>query len=585
MMPLGINPGRRTLAVLAGGVLLLVTLVTYLPAVDGQFLWDDDMHVTAPELRSLSGLWRIWTDLRVTEQYYPLTHSAFWLEYRLWGVNPVGYHVVNVVLHVMGALLLCGILTCLAIPGAWLGAAIFALHPTHVESVAWITEFKNTLSGVFYLGALLTYLSFDPPGSPLLAKGRKRVVTEARDWRLYGVALGLFVCALLSKTATVSLPAAILLIHWWKASRLGWRRHVLPLLPFFVLGVTLGLVTAWVERYHVGAEGEEFAFTWVDRGLIAGRALWFYVGKLLWPADLIFIYPRWNIDRSAWWQYMYPAAALAVLVALVALRGRLGRGPLVAALFFGGTLAPALGFFFDIYAFRYSFVADHFQYLASLGLITLAAALIATGLTRLGMPLRAAGQALCGALLLALATLSWHQAHLYKEPEILYRDIIARNPGSAMAYANLACHYWQQGRNAEAFELIRTLIALRPDYAPAYAQLGGFYDKQGRLADALAAYRAALSVNPRFLDVYNELGRFYRKQGLLAEAIATYQAAITIKPDFATAYNNLGTVYHAQGKYPEAIAAWEHAVRLDPNSMAGRAAHANIENVRAQRAR
>jgi tetratricopeptide (TPR) repeat protein len=563
MMPLGPSLGTRTRARLAGGLLLLVTLVTYLPALDGQFLWDDDFHVTAPALRSLTGLWRIWTDPRATQQYYPLTHSAFWLAYQLWGVHPVGYHLVNVGLHGLGALLLWRILARLAVPGAWLGAALFALHPVHVESVAWITELKNTLSGVFYLGALLVYLSFDPPGAPAPVPGGKRGAEDARDWWRYSVALGLFVCACLSKTVTVSLPAAILLIHWWKAGRLGWRRHVVPLVPFFVIGATLGLGTAWVERHLVGAEGEDFAFTWVDRGLIAGRALWFYVGKLLWPANLIFNYPRWSIDRSAWWQYVYPAAALAVLGALGALRGRLGRGPLVAALFFGGTLVPALGFF-NIYWFLYSFVADHFQYLASLSLITLAAALIAAGLARLGVWQRPAGHAVCAALLLVLATLSWQQAHLYTDLETLYRDIIARNPGGNLAYVNLARRYWQQGRNAEAIEMLRTLIALRPDYAPAYSMLGAIYASQGRFADAIAAYRAALALKPGFAEAHYHLGLAHAAQGRHAEAIAEYQAALALKPTLVEVSQSLAATYADLGQYPEAIATLKAALAIMP---------------------
>jgi protein O-mannosyl-transferase len=563
-MLLGTSLGTLARALIAGGLLFLVTLVTYLPALDGQFIWDDDAHVTTPSLRSLTGFWRIWTDPRATQQYYPLSHSAFWLEYQLWGVNPVGYHLVNVVLHVLGALLLWRILERLAVPGAWLGAAIFALHPVNVESVAWITELKNTLSGAFYLGALLAYLSFDPPGAPAPVRGGKRAVKDARDWRLYGAALLLFVCALLSKTVTASLPAAILLIIWWKAGRLSWRRHAVPLVPFFVIGATLGLTTAWLERYLLGAEGEDFAFTWVDRGLIAGRALWFYVGKLLWPANLIFNYPRWSIDRSAWWQYLYPAAALAVLVALGALRGRLGRGPLVAALFFGGTLVPALGFF-NIYPFRYSFVADHFQYLASLGLITLAAALIVAGLARLGVWQRPAGHAVCAALLLALATLSWQQAHLYTDLETLYRDIIARNPGGSLAYVNLAGLYWQQGRSAEAIEMIHRLIAIRPDYAPAYTKLGIVYASQGRFADAISAYRSALAFKPGLADAHYHLGLAHAAQGRHGEAIAEYQAALAAEPHFVRAHYWLGLAHAAQGRHGEAIAEYQTALTLKPD--------------------
>ena len=583
-MRLWTSQGPLTRALIAGALLLLVTLVAYFPALDGRFLWDDDAHVTAPALRSLGGLGRIWTDPRATQQYYPLTHSVFWLEYRLWGAHPVGYHVVNVVLHVAGALLLCAILTRLAVPGAWLAAALFALHPVHVESVAWITELKNTLSGVCYLGALLAYLAWAPPGAPGPAPGRTRASPAARDGRLYGLALALFVGALLSKTVTASLPAAILLIVWWKEGRLAWRRHVRPLLPFFLVGATLGLTTAWIERHVIGAEGDDFVFTWLDRGLIAGRALWFYVGTLLWPAQLLFNYPRWHIDRSVWWQYLYPAAALGTLGALGALRGRLGRGPLVAALFFAGTLAPALGFF-NIYPFLYSFVADHFEYLASLGLITLAAALLAAGLGRLGGWQRPAGHAVCAALLLALATVSWQQAHHYTDPETLYRDIIARNPAGSLAYVNLAGLYAQLGRGAEAIELIRALIALRPDYAPAYSKLGAVYASQGRLAEAIAAYRSALALKPAYPNVYNNLGLLYRQQGLLAEAIAAYRAAITLMPNHGPAYNNLGAAYHAEGRYAEAIAACQRAVDLDANSLAGRVAQANIEKVRAHLAR
>src|SRR5574342_538509 len=562
-MSLGTRLGPRTRAWLAGGGLLLVTVVTYFPALDGGFLWDDDAHVTGPALRSLTGLGRIWTDPRATQQYYPLTHSAFWLAYQLWGANPVGYHLVNVGLHGVGAVLVWRILRRLAVPGAWLGGALFALHPVQVESVAWITELKNTLSGVCYLGALLVYLAFDPPGARGPGGGGARGGTADRPWGRHGLALGLFVCALLSKTVTASLPAALLLIYWWKEGRIDWRRHGVPLVPFFVLGGALGLGTAWVELHVIGAEGEEFAFTWVDRGLIAGRALWFYAGKLLWPAPLLFNYPRWHIDRAAWGPYGYPAAALAVLGALWGLRGRLGRGPLVAALFFGGTLAPALGFF-NIYPFLYSFVADHFQYLASLGLLTLAAALLATGLARLGLWQRPAGHAVCAALLLALAALSWQQAHLYKDLETLYRDTIARNPGGSLAYVNLAGLYWQQGRHADGIELIRTLIALRPDYAPAYSKLGGFYASQGRFAEALAAYRTALALKPGFAEAHYHLGLAHAAQGRPAEAIAEFQAALAAEPLFVDAHSALGRAHAAQGRPAEAIAEFQAALALKP---------------------
>ena len=343
---------------------MIVVFLAYQPAWQGGLIWDDDAHVTKPELRSWHGLYRIWFDLGATQQYYPLLHSVFWIEHKLWGDAPLGYHLVNILLHAMAALMVAAVLRRLEVPGAYLAAAIFALHPVQVESVAWITELKNTLSAVFYLSAAMLYLRFD----------------QERKKPFYAGALVLFVLGLLSKTVTATLPAALLVIFWWKRGKLSWRRDVLPLVPFFVLGAAAGLFTAWVERKLIGAEGAAFDLTFIDRFLIAGRVIWFYLGKLFWPANLIFIYPRWNIDQAVWWQYLFPAAALLLAAALWVLRRR-WRGPLAGLLFFVGTLFPVLGFF-NVFPFIYSFVADHFQYLASLGVIALVSAGIALLLKR-----------------------------------------------------------------------------------------------------------------------------------------------------------------------------------------------------------
>jgi tetratricopeptide (TPR) repeat protein len=549
---------------LVGGLLLLAALVAYAPALSGGFIWDDDAHVTAPALRSTAGLWRIWIDPHATQQYYPLAHSVFWLEHRLWGADPIGYHVVNVVLHVAGAFLAWLTLDRLAVPGALFAAAVFALHPVHVESVAWVTELKNTLSGVFYLSALAVYLRFDPVGVVPLTSGQKERREPARRWSLYGIALALYVCALLTKTVTASLPAAIVLIAWWKEGRVDWRRRAVPLIPFFAIGIALGATTAWVERHLLGAEGEAFAFTAMDRMLIAGRALWFYAGKLLWPANLIFVYPRWRVDPAIWWQYLFPAAALALVIALVALRRQIGRGPLAAVLFFGGTLVPALGFF-NVYPFVYSFVADHFQYLASLGLIALGAALIATALARLGIWGRPAGHAVCGLLLLVLAGLTWRQAHIYANVEILYRDIMARNPTAGMPYLNLATLYAQQGRHGQAIELLHTLIAIRPDYASAYSNLGIVYAGLGRYPEAIAEYRRAIALNPASHNAHYNLGLAHAAQGRPGDAVAEYRAALAIRPEFAEAHYELALAEAVQGRSATAIAEYQAALAIEPN--------------------
>jgi hypothetical protein len=337
-------------------LLVIVTLLAYLPVWNGTPLWDDDAHLTKPELRSLQGLGRIWTQPGATQQYYPLVHTLFWVEHQLWDGWPVGYHLLSILLHCASALLLVRIMRQLQIPGAWLAAAIFALHPVQAESVAWISELKNTLSGMFYFGSVLAYLKFD----------------RTRTRGSYAGALALFLFGLMSKTVIATLPLAILIIFWWKRGKLSWKRDVWPLIPFFLLGTAAGVFTAWIERSLVGAQGADFNYTIIERFLIAGRVIWFYLGKLIWPLDLIFVYPQWSISQTVWWQYLYPAAALLLLIVLIQLSPRC-RPPLAGMLFFIVTLFPVLGFL-NVYPFRYSLVADHFQYLASLGIITLVAA-------------------------------------------------------------------------------------------------------------------------------------------------------------------------------------------------------------------
>ena len=335
----------------AAALLFGSVLLAYLPALHGGLIIDDSGHITSARMQSLHGLWRIWFELGATTQYYPVLHSAFWIEHRLWGDAVLGYHLTNALLHAAAALLVVALVRRLSLPGAWLAGFLFALHPVCVETVAWISEQKNTLSAVFYLGAALLYLDFD----------------RTRRKSRYGLALGLFALALMSKSVTATLPVALLVILWWRRGRLEWKRDWLPLIPWLALGASGGLFTAWVERRYIGAEGADFALTAVERCLVAGRALWFYAWKMVLPANLTFIYPRWRVDAAAWWQYLFPLAALAAAAGLW-LAARRRRGPLAAFLFFAVTLLPALGFL-NVYPFLYSFVADHYQYLASLGII------------------------------------------------------------------------------------------------------------------------------------------------------------------------------------------------------------------------
>ncbi len=545
--------GRRDW--LFGAGLLVAVVLVYQPAWNGGFLWDDAAHLTRPELRSWAGLWRIWFDPGATQQHYPLVHSAFWVQHRLWGESPAGYHLVNIVLHAAVALLAALTLRRLSVPGAWLAAAIFALHPVHVESVAWISELKNTLSGALYLGAALAWLRFE----------------EKRETGPYALALALFVLALCSKTVTATLPAALLLVGWWRRGRLSWREDVRPLVPFFVLGAAAGLFTVWVERRLVGAEGALFELTVLERALIAGRATWFYLGKLVWPANLTFIYPRWNVDRAVWWQYLYPAAALLVLASLWAVRKR-WRGPLSGALFFVGTLVPALGFV-NVYPFLFSFVADHFQYLASLGAIALAAA-FATRLLELRRPWhRLAGQALCIAGVAALAVLTWKQAHLYADAETFYRATIRGNPGCWMAYNNLAGALIARGQTGEARGLIERALELKPDYPEAHNNLGLVLAAEGRTGEAIAHYRAALQLDPAYAEAHNNLGFALAGRGEIDEAIAQYRKALENGLDAAGVHYNLAMALLARGQFRAAAAHLERTLELQPEHLQ---AHNNL---------
>ncbi len=435
-----------------------MVLASYAWTLQADFIWDDDAYVTKnATLESLDGLRRIWFEIGAVPQYYPLVHTSFWIERHLWGLDPLGYHAVNILLHAAGALLVWRLLLRLEVPGAWLGAALFAVHPVEVESVAWITERKNVLSLPLALLSMLTYLRFAPVNET--SEGDAAAASAGRGTR-YTLALLLFTAAALSKTVVVTLPAVLLVILWWKRGRVTIR-DIAPLTPFFAIGLIFGLVTVWMEKHFVGAVGEEWSLTPFERVLLAGRVPWFYAAKLVWPYPLAFFYPRFAIDEHVWWQYLFPLAALLVVGALWFARKRLGRGPLAAVLIFVGVLTPALGFF-DVYPFRFSFVADHFQYHAGIALLALAAAALAPALARLDRQRHGAQALGVTLLLLVLGVLTFCQTFVYYDLETLYADTIVKNPTSWTAYANLSMHYITVGRKTEAYALAERAVELAP---------------------------------------------------------------------------------------------------------------------------
>lgn len=520
-----------------------VAALAYVPAFSGGFLWDDSGHVTRPDLRSWGGLLRIWEPGQ-TQQYYPLLHSAFWIEQRLWGDDPLGYHVINVLLHAASACLFGFVLRRLLIPGAWFAALLFALHPVGVESVAWIAEQKNTLSTVLYLAAALAYLRFD------LERDRSR----------YAVTTVLFVLALLTKSVTATLPAALLVVFWWQRGRLTWRSDVVPLLPWFAVGAASGLFTAWFERSLIGAQGEDFALSWIERGLLAGRVIWFYLGKIFWPDELLFIYPRWNIDATQAWQFVFPLGVLGLLAGLLWWQRR-QRGPLAALLLFAGTLFPVLGFV-NVYPFVYSFVADHFQYLASLAVF----ALIAAGAMR-AFPLLpgAVGGILAGLLLAGLGALTWSQCGMYRDESTLYRATLAGNPACWMAHNNLALILAGQGRLEVANQHLEQALALRPGFAQAENNLGDNLNRLGRPREAIPHLERALQLQPAYAQAHYNLGVVLMALNRSTEGIAHFEAALRSNPEFSIAHRGLGRALATTGRAAESLPHFEQAVELEPD--------------------
>jgi len=543
-----------------GGLLLAVaTVLVYQQAWHAGYIWDDDVYVTENKLLTApDGLRRIWFSLDSPSQYFPLVYTTFRLEHALWGLHPAGYHWVNILLHAANALLVWRLLGLLRVPGAWLAAAIFALHPVHVESVAWITERKNVLMGLFFLLALQAWVKF--------------VETANKPkWKSYSFALVFYALALLSKTTACTLPAAMLLILWLKDLRIDWRR-LGQIAPFVALGIAMGLVTVWWERYHQGTQGELFQMGLLERFLVASRALWFYAGKLLWPINLVFSYPRWTISPGNPLDYVWLLATAAAAALIYFARNRLGRGPEVAALFFAATLSPLLGFIM-LYTFRYSFVADHYQYLASIGPLALVAAGITRSFDLLEERKRSLKGVFSGALLGTLGLLTWKQCAMYADSPTLWWATLSKNPKSWMAHNNIAIDFARKGRVEEAVTHFNKAFDLNPGHGDAHYNLANALRHLGRVDEALTHYQKALEIDPRNALAHYNLATMFAQSGRVDEALAHYGKALEINPRNAQAHYNLANSLLRLGRVDEAIAHYNKALETDPNDVA---AHNNL---------
>src|SRR6266403_604936 len=505
-------------------VLLVANLLVYQPAWNGKPIWDDEIHITTPELRSSHGLTRIWTDPGAAPQYYPLLHTIFWVEYKLWVGWPLPYHLVTILLHATLALLLFQILRRLNVPGAWLGAAIFALHPVHVESVAWLSEVKNTLSGALAATATLAYLKYD----------------KDRQLTAYVLAFALFVAGLMTKTAIVTLPIVLLIVFWWKRGKLAWERDFKLLVPFFGVAIVAGIVTVWVEQKFCVEHGETFDFSLVDRLLIAGRLFWFYLGKLFWPTDLTIIYPRWQISESVWWQFLFPVLGFFNLSYFMS--------------------CPPPGHQFAI------FRAGHFQYLADTAVITLIACGAGWFWARMQTrhhPLFSIGVV---AVLGLLASLTWAQSRNYRDTESCFRDVISKNLNSATAHNNLGNALLRKGSTDEAIAHFEKTLEIEPNYQFGQYNLGASLVQKGDVAAAIPHLKSALAANPNHFKAYYSLATAVTQRGQTDQAIEYYERALKLKPDFPDAHTNLANLLLEKGESEAALAHYRKAVELQPNN-------------------
>ncbi len=541
--------------------LVLAIVAAYAVSLRGNFLWDDDLHITAnPTIIGPLGLKEIWTSARAN--YFPLVLTNFWVQHALWDLNPLGYRIVTLAFHAAAALLLWRVLLQLRVPGAWLGAALWALHPVQVESVAWICELKNTQSAVFFLAAIACYIRWLPSGE---GSGRERVdvppLVSARGHLFYYATLAFAVCAILSKPSTVMLPIALGLCGWWMRGRLEWR-DALRLAPFFALSAIAAGWTIWEQKFHSGAIGPEWSQTLPERFAIAGRAVWFYLGKLIWPEPLIFIYPRWELGGAGVFAYIGIIAA-ACGGGYLLWRSRDGRlRPLLfASAYFVALLFPVLGFF-SVYFFRYSFVGDHFQYLASMAPLALAGAAIA----RVFSP--RIGSLAGAALLVALGLATARQSRIYLNNEALWRNTVAENPNAIMAWLNLADTLAQAERHDEAIATFRHALTLQPDDPYGWNDLGCELTLVGRPAEGVAHLERSLALKPDHPETLNNLGRALAALGRSDDAIAHYRRALQLDPAYTSALNNLGAELAETGRPAEALEVFETARRLKANNVA-----------------
>lgn len=547
-------PAPRMPVVAAIVSIVVATSVAYLPSLTGGFIFDDgyaltnNLNVKAPD-----GLFRIWNIIGSRDPW-PVTDTSFWLEWRLWGMHPTGYRVTNLILHIVAALLIWRILLRVSIPGAWLAALLFAVHPVNVESVAWIAQRKGLLAMVFFLLSILWYAKAETPSS----SRHRDALAPARHW--YWSSLAAFVLAMLSKGSVAMLPLILLgLVAWLRPLT---RRDVARTIPFFLVTAVLVAVNIWVQSSSARSEIRHAGFG--ERLLGAAAVVWFYLYKAILPVDLAFIYPQWHIDVDRGWWYLPLLAATALTGVLWHFRRRWSRPVLFAWGYFCVALAPVMGFT-DVHFMQYTLVADHYQHLALIGVLALVAGAWAQWQRRVEGPARHLPAA-CAVIVGGVCTLlTWQQSRLYADGITLFQATVRENPDSWLVHNNLGVALAEAGRLQEAIDHYEQAVKLNADYAEAQVNMGHALYDSGRFPEAIERYEQVLRLHPDIADAHNNLGAALQATGRLEEAIEQYSDALRLKPAFPEAHNNLGRALLESGRLADAIAHFEQALRLNPD--------------------
>ena len=566
-------------------IVFVAVLAAYQPVWNAGFIWNDDSHVTAnPGVVGPLSVADIWTGPAAS--HAPLTTTTFWVLHALWGLDPLAYHLANLLLHAASAVLLWLVLRRLRVPGALFGALLWALHPVQVQSVAWISELKNPLSAAFYLLSLWCFLGWLEAGTTF---GRRRQVAG------YSVSLLCAVLAALSNLSTVILPA-VLGLCWWGTSQ-DWSRGdsadgrpnrglaessagfpagitgnretqpwcwsgLVWLAPFLAVSIAAVGWILWGQPSRAGVPAPDWIQIAPDRLIVAGKAVWFYLGKLVWPTPLIFVYPRWEPVASEWTEYLPGLAALAAWLVLWWYRRR-WRAVFFAVTGFGISLLPVLGFV-KLDFQRYSFVGDHFQYLASMGILALIGAGLATALARLRIGGAKLPPALAAELLFGLGALTWLHAQTCANDGILWRTTIEEDARSWIAHTNLGARLMRDGNNTGAIAHLQRALQLKPDFDQAQTNLGLALFKSGRPAEAIPYYRQALKVKPDDAETLGNLGDALAKLQHSPEAISCYELALLVRPAAPIVQNNIAALLMQSNRVDEAVPHLEEAVRLKP---------------------